>query len=105
MESAGRLTATQAKQVLVEMVEAGEAPAAIAERRGFQAMTGDDLSAVGGAGHRRASPTNGQRYCSGDDADRKKLAGFLTGQVMRATRGRADGAAVNRLLQERAEPG
>ena len=104
MESAGRLTATQAKQVLVEMVEAGEAPATIAERRGFRAMTGDDLSATVDqviAGN----PDEWQRFCSGDDADRKKLAGFLTGQVMRATRGRADGAAVNRLLQERAEPG
>ena len=50
------------------------------------------------------NPDEWQRFCSGDDADRKKLAGFLTGQVMRATRGRADGAAVNRLLQERAEP-
>ena len=98
MESAGRLTATQAKQVLAEMIEAGEAPAAIAERRGFQAMTGDDLSAIVEqviAEH----PHEWARYCSGDDADRKKLAGFLTGQVMRATRGRADGAAVNRLLQ------
>ena len=104
MESAGRLTATQAKQVLVEMVEAGEAPAAIAERRGFRAMTGDDLSATVDRVI-ADNPDEWQRFCSGDDADRKKLAGFLTGQVMRATRGRADGAAVNRLLQERAEPG
>ena len=103
MEVAGRLTATQAKQVLAEMVEKGEAPAAIAERRGFQAMTGDDLAATVEqviADH----PGEWARYCSGDDADRKKLAGFLTGQVMRATRGRADGAAVNRLLQDRAGP-
>ena len=101
MESAGRLTATQAKQVLAEMIESGETPAAIAERRGFQAMTGDDLSAIVEqviAEH----PHEWARYCSGDDADRKKLAGFLTGQVMRATRGRADGAAVNRLLGQRA---
>ena len=104
MESAGRLTATQAKQVLVEMVEAGEAPAAIAERRGFRAMTGDDLSATVDQVI-ADNPDEWARYCSGDDADRKKLAGFLTGQVMRATRGRADGAAVNRLLRERAEPG
>ena len=103
MESAGRLTATQAKQVLVEMVEAGEAPAVIAERRGFQAMTGDDLSTTVEQVIAE-NPDEWARYCSGDDADRKKLAGFLTGRVMRATRGRADGAAVNRLLQERAEP-
>ena len=101
MESTGRLTATQAKQVLAEMVEQGGAPAAIAERRGFQAMAGDDLAAIVEqviAEH----PGEWDRYCSGDDADRKKLAGFLTGQVMRATRGQADGAAVNRLLREKA---
>ena len=102
LESAGQLTATQAKQVLAEMVEEGEAPAAIADRRGFQAMAGDDLAVtvdqmiVG-------NPDEWQRFCSGDDADRKKLAGFFIGQVMRATKGRADGAAVNRLLQDRAE--
>ena len=63
MESAGRLTATQAKQVLADMADSGEAPADIAERRGFRAMAG----------------------------------------VMRATRGQADGAAVNRLLLQKAE--
>ena len=101
MESAGRLTATQAKQVLAEMAEAGEAPAAIVERRGFRTMAGDDLSAT----VERViveNPDEWARYCSGDDAERKKLAGFFIGQVMRSTRGRADGAAVNRLLQQRA---
>ena len=101
MESADRLTATQAKQVLADMVDSGEAPAAIAERRGFEAMAGDDLAAVVDqalAEH----PNEWARYCSGDDTDRKKLSGFFIGQVMRATRGQADGAVVNRLLAEKA---
>ena len=101
MESAGRVTATQAKQVLAEMVEEGEAPEAIAGRRGFQAMSGGDLATTVEqviAEH----PDEWQRFCTGDETDRKKLAGFFTGQVMRATKGRADGAAVNRLLQEMA---
>ena len=101
METSGRLTATQSKQVLAEMAEGGGAPDAIVQRRGFQAMAGDDLAAVVDqviAGN----PDAWSRFCAGDEAERKKLAGFLTGQVMRATRGQADGAAVNRLLQERA---
>ena len=101
MEASGRLTATQSKQVLAEMAEGGGAPDAIAQRRGFQAMAGDDLAAVVDqviAGN----PDAWSRFRAGDEAERKKLAGFLTGQVMRATRGQADGAAVNRLLQERA---
>ncbi|MBW3645717.1 MAG: hypothetical protein KY441_09460, partial [Actinobacteria bacterium] len=31
-----------------------------------------------------------------------KVTGFFVGQVMKATRGRADGKAVTRLLRERA---
>ena len=103
METSGQVTATQAKQVLAEVVETGDAPASIAERRGFQAMAGDDLAATVDqviAGN----PDEWQRFCSGDGADRKKLSGFFIGQVMRATRGQADGAAVNRLLSERASP-
>ena len=101
METSGRLTATQAKQVLAEMAEGGDTPEAIARRRGFEAMAGDDLAAVLD-GVIADNPDAWDRYCAGDESDRKKLAGFLTGQVMRATRGQADGAAVNRLLQERA---
>ena len=101
METSGRLTATQSKQVLAEMAEAGGTPDAIAQRRGFQAMAGDDLAAVLD-GVIADNPDAWARYCAGDDAERKKLAGFLTGQVMRATKGQADGAAVNRLLGERA---
>ncbi len=101
MESQGRLSATQAKQVLAEMAEGGDTPEAIAQRRGFQAMVGDDLAAVVDRVI-ADNPDEWYRFCTGDDADRKKLSGFLTGQVMRATRGRADGAAVNRLLGQRA---
>ena len=97
METSGRVTATQAKQVLAEMAEGGDAPEAIAERRGFQAMAGDDLAAVVEQVI-ADNPDAWDRYCAGDDAERKKLAGFLTGQVMRSTKGQADGAAVNRLL-------
>ena len=101
MEVSGRVTATQAKQVLADMAEGGDAPDVIAERRGFQVMAGDDLAAVVDQVI-ADNPDAWDRYCAGDDAERKKLAGFLTGQVMRATRGQADGAAVNRLLAARA---
>ena len=37
-----------------------------------------------------AHPDEWARYCEGDD----KLAGFFTGQVMKATKGRANGKAV-----------
>jgi aspartyl-tRNA(Asn)/glutamyl-tRNA(Gln) amidotransferase subunit B len=41
------------------------------------------------------------RYCGADGGDAKKMAGFFTGQIMKATRGQADGKVVAQLLQSR----
>ena len=101
MEQAGKLSATQAKQVLAEMAASGGAPAGVAKRLGFEAMAADALEAAVDEVI-AACPGEWARFCAGEGDDRKKMAGFLTGQVMRATRGRADGAAVNRLLITRA---
>ena len=101
MESQGRMSATQAKRVLVAMAESGGSPEEIALRWRLELLAGEELTVTVDrvlADH----PEEWDRYCSGDDADRKKMAGFLTGQVMRATQGRADGAAVNRMLGQRA---
>jgi aspartyl-tRNA(Asn)/glutamyl-tRNA(Gln) amidotransferase subunit B len=40
-----------------------------------------------------------------DDKARKKLSGFFTGQIMKATQGQADGRAVNEILTRRAADG
>ncbi|MCY4293824.1 MAG: Asp-tRNA(Asn)/Glu-tRNA(Gln) amidotransferase subunit GatB [Acidimicrobiaceae bacterium] len=104
LETSGQVTATQAKQLMAAMAESGDAPEKIAERLGFEAMSGADL-AVTVDEIIAGNADTWQRYLSGDEAERKKLAGFFTGQVMRATKGRADGAAVNRLLHERSARG
>jgi aspartyl-tRNA(Asn)/glutamyl-tRNA(Gln) amidotransferase subunit B len=101
MESTGQLTATQAKQVLAAMVESGEAPDLIAQRHGFEAMDRADLAALVDEVI-AANPDEWERFRSGDDGDRKKMSGFITGQIMKATRGQADGKAVAALLAERA---
>ena len=99
METGGQLTATQAKKVLEDArrptVGDGD-PAAIAARLGFEAMDDaaldaavDDLIA--------ARPKDWADYVAGND----KVAGFFVGQVMKATKGQADGKAVTALLQER----
>ncbi|MEZ5312058.1 MAG: Asp-tRNA(Asn)/Glu-tRNA(Gln) amidotransferase subunit GatB, partial [Microthrixaceae bacterium] len=44
-----------------------------------------------------ANPDEWQRYCDGDG----KLTGFFVGQVMKATKGQADGKAVSALLNAR----
>jgi aspartyl-tRNA(Asn)/glutamyl-tRNA(Gln) amidotransferase subunit B len=97
MEVGGQLTATQAKQVLAELVERGGDPAAIAAERGFEAMDTSELESIVD-GLIEAHPAEWQRYRDGD----AKVAGFFVGAVMKATRGKADGKAVNALLSSRA---
>jgi aspartyl-tRNA(Asn)/glutamyl-tRNA(Gln) amidotransferase subunit B len=98
MEVGGALTATQAKQVLAEMVATGRGPAEIAAERGFEAMDTSALEAVVDEVI-AANPTEWAEFVAGDDKRRKKLAGFFTGRIMQATKGQADGKAVAALLE------
>jgi aspartyl-tRNA(Asn)/glutamyl-tRNA(Gln) amidotransferase subunit B len=89
MESAGRLSATQSKEVLAELMSKGGDPAKIAAGLGYEQMDTTALDTMveeAIASH----PDEWQRYCSGDD----KVAQFLLGQVMRASKGRANGKLV-----------
>ena len=47
------------------------------------------------------NPDEWARFCGDDQGDSKKMAGFFTGQIMKATRGQADGKVVAQLLQAR----
>jgi len=97
LEAGGALTATQAKAVLAELVATGGEPAAIAAARGFEAMGDDDLAAAVDAAI-AADPEAWEKFKAGD----RKVTGFFVGHVMKATRGQADGKAVNELLARRA---
>jgi aspartyl-tRNA(Asn)/glutamyl-tRNA(Gln) amidotransferase subunit B len=100
MEADGKLTATQAKAVLADMVVTGRSPADIAAERGFEAMDDSALEAAVDAVI-AASPDDWQAYLVADDKKRKKLRGFFVGQIMKATGGKADGKAVNAVLDQR----
>ena len=96
LELAGKLTATQTKTVLADMIDTGDAPADIAARNGFEAMdTGALKSVVDGL--IADNPAEWQRFCDGDG----KVTGFFVGQVMKATQGKADGKAVTALINAR----
>ena len=102
LETSDALTATQAKQVLAEMVTSEATPEDIAAAHGFEAMDSGALEAVLDeviAGHAE----EWQQFLDGDDKARGKLTGFFVGQVMRATKGQADGKAVTALLRTRAQ--
>ncbi len=103
MEATGDLSATQAKTVLAELVGHGGAPAEVAARLGFEAMASGELEQIVDS-LIAAHPDDLATYrAATEDRDRKKLAGFFTGLVMKATKGQADGRVVAEILARRAE--
>ncbi|MGI8754521.1 MAG: Asp-tRNA(Asn)/Glu-tRNA(Gln) amidotransferase subunit GatB [Acidimicrobiales bacterium] len=102
MEVAGELTATQAKAVLAELVANPAArPTEVVAAKGFEAMGSAKLeSAVDEV--LAAHPSEWEQFCAGDPKVRGKLTGFFVGQVMKATKGQADGNATTQLLQSKA---
>ncbi len=98
MEVGGDLTATQAKQVLAELVaDPSRTAAEVAAAKGFEAMDTGALEAIVDQVI-AANPGEWEQFCSGDDKARKKLSGFFTGQIMKASKGQADGKLVAQLL-------
>jgi aspartyl-tRNA(Asn)/glutamyl-tRNA(Gln) amidotransferase subunit B len=89
MEQAGELSATQAKAVLGDLAEHGGDPRELAARRGFEQLDAGSLDAIIDE-LIEAFPDEWTRYRQGDD----KLAQFFVGQVMKLTKGKADGKAV-----------
>jgi aspartyl-tRNA(Asn)/glutamyl-tRNA(Gln) amidotransferase subunit B len=101
LESGGQLSATQSKAVLGVLLERGEGdPAALAKEMGFEALSSGTLGAVIDeiiAAH----PDEWARFVGGDDVEAKKLTGFFTGAVMKATAGKANGKEIAAELQRR----
>jgi len=94
--SAGRVTVGAARQVLGRLIAEGGDPAAIIESEGLAAMgSGDELAEIVAAAL-AANPDAAQRVRDGN----AKAIGPIVGQVMRETRGRADGTEVSRLINE-----
>ncbi len=97
METRGDLSSTQAKTVLAELVANGGQPADVAAGLGFEAMDTSELEILVD-GLIADNPDEWGRFCEGD----KKIQGFFVGQIMKATKGQADGKVVNQLLASRA---
>ncbi len=97
LEVGGQLTATQAKQVLAEIVSNGGGDAeAIAAAKGFEAMEPSELESMVDDAI-AAQPDAWAKFCAGEG----KAMGALVGAVMKASRGQADGKAVTALLEQR----
>ena len=84
------------KEVIKEMVETGKSAGEIVEEKGLKQIT--DESAIRQIVEDVVAqfPEEVQRYRQGEE----KLIGFFVGQVMKATKGKANPKLVNQLLRE-----
>ncbi|MFM8870784.1 MAG: Asp-tRNA(Asn)/Glu-tRNA(Gln) amidotransferase subunit GatB, partial [Actinomycetota bacterium] len=97
MERDSKVTSTQAKTVLADIVaNGGGDPAAIAAAKGFEAI---DTSEVEGFVDQAiaADPDAWAKFCNGE----QKAMGALVGLVMKASKGKADGKVVTAILNSR----
>jgi aspartyl-tRNA(Asn)/glutamyl-tRNA(Gln) amidotransferase subunit B len=92
----GTISGRIAKEIFAEMVETGADAPAIVEKKGLRQVS--DEGAITAAVDRvlAANPAQAAQY-----AGNPKVLGFLVGQVMRATGGRANPALVNALLKKK----
>lgn len=92
----GKVSRSAAREVLGTVFESGDRPSDVVEREGLGSVAADELSGIVD-GVISANPDEAERVRSGD----KKVLGFLVGQVMKATRGNADGGRVRQLLMDK----
>jgi len=93
----GEISGKLAKDILLKMFSTGETAGVIIEREGLRQIS--DAGALGELVDQvlAASPKQVDQYRSGKTA----VLGYLVGQVMKATRGQANPAAVNELLKQK----
>jgi aspartyl-tRNA(Asn)/glutamyl-tRNA(Gln) amidotransferase subunit B len=95
----GTINQASAKHVLEEMVLHGGEPEVIVELRGLRQISDTSALEEAAAQAIAANPQAIADYKAG----KKQAMGFLTGQVMKATRGTANPAVVNDVLRRQLE--
>jgi len=98
LEKNAKITATQAKTLLADLVAAGGGDViAMAKSKGFEAMDSGALEALVDAAI-AADPDAWAKFKAGE----QKAMGALVGAVMKSSKGKADGKAVTALFQAKA---
>ena len=93
----GTISGKIAKGVFEEMFETGKDPEAIVKAKGLLQISDEGAIAAAVDEVIAKNPKSVADYRAG----KEKAIGFLVGQVMKATRGKANPDLVNRLLKER----
>jgi aspartyl-tRNA(Asn)/glutamyl-tRNA(Gln) amidotransferase subunit B len=93
----GTISGTMAKGVFDAMYETGKTAAEVVREKGLRQIS-DEHALVAAIEEVIANnPTEVEEFRNGRD----KLLGFFMGQVMKATQGKANPQAVNKLLREK----
>jgi aspartyl-tRNA(Asn)/glutamyl-tRNA(Gln) amidotransferase subunit B len=93
----GAISGKQAKDVLIEMAESGEAPGAVVELRGMRLVSDADAIEAAVDAVLAADPDKVAQYRAG----KAGLIGWFVGQVMREMRGQGNPAVVNEVLKRK----
>jgi aspartyl-tRNA(Asn)/glutamyl-tRNA(Gln) amidotransferase subunit B len=95
--AAGTISGRIAKEVFEEMWESGKTAAAIVEAKGLRQIS--DTGAIEALVDKvlADNPTQVEQIKAGND----KVMGWLVGQVMKATQGKANPGMVNQLLRKK----
>ena len=93
----GDISTSIARTVFDDMVETGESPASIVEKKGLVQIS--DAGELDGVIDQIVAdnPEEVERFKGGD----QKLMGFFMGQLMRATKGQANPQKASQLLREK----
>jgi aspartyl-tRNA(Asn)/glutamyl-tRNA(Gln) amidotransferase subunit B len=92
----GIISGKIAKEVLVEMYRTGEAPAAIIEEKGLIQISDSSALEAAVAEVLAQNPAQVEEFRSG----KERVMGFLVGQIMKATQGKANPKMVNDILRK-----
>ncbi len=94
---AGTISGKIAKDVLVKTIETGKSPSVVVEEEGLRQVSdeGELLAIIEQVIAANPGPVQDVRN------GKEKAIGFLVGQVMKATKGRANPAKVNIMLKEK----
>ncbi|MGH9611906.1 MAG: hypothetical protein ACRD4P_02375 [Bryobacteraceae bacterium] len=93
----GEISGKLAKEIFAKMVETGDAPGIVMDREGLKQISDTGALAKIVEDVIATNPKQVEQYKSGKTA----VLGFLVGQVMKASKGQANPAAVNEILREK----
>ncbi|MZG54494.1 MAG: Asp-tRNA(Asn)/Glu-tRNA(Gln) amidotransferase subunit GatB [Nitrospinae bacterium] len=93
----GVISGNIAKSVFEEMYQTGKEASVIVEEKGLKQITDDKAIDEMVEGVLQANPSQVEEYKGG----KEKVLGFLVGQVMKTSKGKANPGAVNKLLKEK----